>query len=180
MKKIKKHKRKKQIKSGLSIFPVLYPFVMGTPLSYNGGYDNKLGGQPVPSMPPPAAPSAPASESKMKPTRARVFHEMRKVLGLKEAFGSKKPGLNSTYVPSLMVYDFVRSPGLGFKSEAAWRVWEKALKIMDTEKKKSVYSKKSILIMAMSNAGIYRGWIDPEEYRLLEMGVDWYLSIDRT
>ena len=34
----------------------------------------------------------------------------------------------------------------------------------------------SILLRALSKAGVHRGQIDPAEYRLLEMGIEWYLS----
>jgi hypothetical protein len=70
-------------------------------------------------------------------------------------------------------YDFKKSPGLGFRTEMAWRVWEKSMEVMDKE---PGLPRHSILLRALSKAGVHRGQIDPAEYRLLEMGIEWYLS----
>lgn len=70
-------------------------------------------------------------------------------------------------------YDFKKSPGLGFKTELAWRVWEMAMKIASQDKS---LPKHAILLRAMAKSGVYQGQIDASEYRLLEMGVEWYLS----
>lgn len=70
-------------------------------------------------------------------------------------------------------YDFQKSPGLGFRTEQAWKIWDQALKLMKSEPN---LTKESILMRAMAKSGVYRGAIDPAEIRLLEMGIDWYLS----
>lgn len=83
------------------------------------------------------------------------------------------PGFVQDYKGDTGRYDFQKSPGLGFRTEQAWRIWEQALKIMEREPN---LAKTSILLRAMAKSGIHRGQIEPAEYRLLEMGVDWYLS----
>jgi hypothetical protein len=70
-------------------------------------------------------------------------------------------------------YDFKKSPGLGFRTETAWRIWEKAMEVIDRDKN---LPKHSVLLRAMAKAGVHRGQMDPAEYRLLEMGIEWYLS----
>jgi len=70
-------------------------------------------------------------------------------------------------------YNFQKSPGLGFRTEQAWKIWDKALELMKSEPQ---LTKESILMRAMAKSGVYRGSIDPAEIRLLEMGIDWYLS----
>ena len=70
-------------------------------------------------------------------------------------------------------YNFQKSPGLGFRTEQAWKIWDQALKLMKSEPN---LTKESILMRAMAKSGVYRGAIDPAEIRLLEMGIDWYLS----
>jgi hypothetical protein len=70
-------------------------------------------------------------------------------------------------------YDFKKSPGLGFRTEMAWRVWEKAMEVIDREKN---LPKHSIMLRAMAKAGVQRGQMDAAEYRLLEMGIEWYIS----
>jgi hypothetical protein len=135
----------------------------------------------------------------IKPSRARVLHEMRRALGLTEYFNdAPNVGMGGYQLPSFSVvpmrvggpviggpgfqhdgngeggrYDFKKSPGLGFRTEMAWRVWEKAMGVMDKEKG---IPKHSILLRALSKAGVHRGQMDPAEYRLLEMGIEWYLS----
>lgn len=71
------------------------------------------------------------------------------------------------------VYDMRKSPGLGFRSESAWRVWDRILDIID---KDPALPKHSILLRAMGKAGINPGQIDAAEMRLIEMGIEWYLT----
>jgi len=71
------------------------------------------------------------------------------------------------------IYDFKKSPGLGFRTESAWRIWEKAMEIIDADK---TLNKHHILLKAMAAANIHRGQLDPSELRLVEMGIEWYLS----
>jgi hypothetical protein len=70
-------------------------------------------------------------------------------------------------------YDFRKSPGLGFRSESAWRVWNYILDFID---KDPTLPKHSILLRAMGKAGIHPGQIDAAELRLIEMGIEWYLT----
>jgi hypothetical protein len=70
-------------------------------------------------------------------------------------------------------YDFKKSPGLGFRTEIAWRIWEKAMEVVSQDK---TLPKHSVLLRAMAKAGVHRGQMDPAEFRLLEMGIEWYLS----
>lgn len=193
MAKLKKKTKKKR--SYPSVFPVFYPATMGTPYGYRPGSANDSGG-PSSDVSMPAAPAAGESIS----AKRKVIAEMRKSMGLVEYFNDA-PGvatggfsvpnfggasMHSSGGPSLSGpgfqnddegkggrYDFKKSPGLGFRTEMAWRIWEKALEIMSREKNLPNHS---ILLRAMSKAGIHRGQLDPAEFRLLEMGVDWYLS----
>lgn len=154
----------------------------------------------------------------IKPSRARIVHEMRRALGLTP--GNDRPneggdafprsalveyfddapqvGVGGYSLPSFAsvtmraggpviggpgfqydgngeggVYNFKKSPGLGFRTEMAWKVWERAMEIVDKDK---TLSKNGILLRAMAKAGVHRGQMDPAEYRLLEMGLEWYLS----
>jgi hypothetical protein len=70
-------------------------------------------------------------------------------------------------------YNFRQSPGLGFKTEAGWRVWNSVLEILP---KAQLMSVTSILQAAMQRAGVKIGDVDTSECRLLEMGIEWYWS----
>lgn len=70
-------------------------------------------------------------------------------------------------------YDLKKSPGLAFRTEPAWRIWDKAIEIMSRHKN---MPKHSVLLRAMAKAGVHRGQMDPSELRLIEMGIEWYLS----
>lgn len=199
----KKHKKRKRRERVLSAFPMLYPSKMGTPFSYRPGSANDSGG--TPPAPPPAPPSGGGGmggggESvSFRPTRARVLHEMRRALGLIEYFNdAPNVAMGGFSMPSFSAvpmraggpviggpgfeyngdgeggqYDFKKSPGLGFRTETAWRIWEKAMEVIDQDK---TLPKHSVLLRAMAKAGVHRGQMDPAEYRLLEMGIEWYLS----
>lgn len=212
MPKKKRKKRKLRL-----VFPIIYPNRIGTPTTYRPGDTNEFGGGTSNQQVTPPDPGP--TESKLRPSRARVLHEMRKALG--QASGSDRsnmggdafkpsplveyfnnapqvawggysipsfsaavttrgagpfisgPGFQMDYKGDTGRYDFQKSPGLGFRTEQAWKIWEQALKIIDREPN---LSKASILLRAMAKSGIHRGQIDPAEYRLLEMGIDWYLS----
>lgn len=132
-----------------------------------------------------------------RPSRARVIHEMKKAMNLTEYFDDNA-AMGGFSIPSFAsvsmrsggpviggpgfqhdghgeggVFNFKKSPGLGFSTEKGWKVWEKAMQIIDNNK---TLSKTGILLRAMAKAGVHKGQIDPAEYRLLEMGVEWYLS----
>lgn len=229
-KKHKKHKKRKKRRRILSVFPILYPSRIGTPFSYAPGSGNDSGGTPPDPPPPPPGNGGNGGgmgeRLNIKPSRARVLHEMRRALGIASGGDRANEGgdafprgsahqrlrraldeyfndapnvaMGGYQLPSFSVvpmrvggpviggpgfqhdgngaggrYDFKKSPGLGFRTEMAWRVWEKAMGVMDKEKG---MAKHSILLRAMSKAGVHRGQIDPAEYRLLEMGIEWYLS----
>lgn len=70
-------------------------------------------------------------------------------------------------------YNFRSSPGLGFKTEAGWKVWNSALEILP---KSNMMTPTMVLQAAMQRAGVKIGDIDTSESRLLEMGIEWYLS----
>lgn len=70
-------------------------------------------------------------------------------------------------------YDYRKSPGIGFRTEIAWRIWNAALSIIDRDK---TATRVQILMQAIQKAGVHRGQIDPAELRLLEMGIEWYLT----
>jgi len=182
-----------------SVFPVLHPSKMGTPYTYRPGSANVSLGLPDSSVPAPA----PAAEG-IRPSKLKVLHEMRRSMGLVEYFAnhswssSPNPSWGGYSVPSFGsvamrkggptiggpgfysdpefkggVYDLKKSPGLAFRTEYAWRIWDKALEIMAMNK---TMPKHSVLLNAMSKSGIHRGQMDPSELRLLEMGIEWYLS----
>lgn len=141
-------------------------------------------------------------ESVIPPTRRRVLHEMKMAL---VEFGTVGPtmGAGPTWtgygVPNPMMvtlkqggpqvggpgfgpqvepgqggrYDFQKSPGLGFRTEAAWKIWKEALDVM---LRNPILQTSSIIQAAMTRAGIRYGQVDPTEMRLIEMGIEWYLS----
>ena len=224
----KKHKKRKKRKPYPSVFPIIYPSRIGTPYTYRPGSGNDSGGTPAdpPPSPPPGPGPGMGEQLNIKPSRARVLHEMRRALGLTRGNDKANEGgdafpqgpqmrlvrtalaeyfndapnvaMGGYQLPSFSSvpmrvggpviggpgfqhdgngeggrYDFKKSPGLGFRTEMAWRVWEKAMEVMGKEKG---MAKHSILLRAMSKADVHQGQIDPAEYRLLEMGIEWYLS----
>lgn len=175
-----------------SVFPMLHPSRMGTPRAMGPG--------PGPAA---AAQSMPASEG-ILPSKRKVLHEMRRSLGLVEYFSnhswSSSPnpawgGYSVSNFGSVNMrkggptiggagfthdaefkggkYDLKKSPGLAFRTESAWRIWDKAVEIIALNK---TLPKHSVLLRAMAKAGVHRGQIDPSELRLIEMGIEWYLS----
>lgn len=70
-------------------------------------------------------------------------------------------------------YDLHGSPGLGFKTQAAWRVWQACLDVMKRHPGMGV---SAIIQAATSRANIRPGQVAVEEIRLIEMGIEWYLS----
>ena len=175
-----------------SVFPMLHPSRMGTPRAMGPG--------PGPAD---AASAMPASEG-IRPSKNKVLHEMRRSMGLVEYFAnhswssSPNPAWGGYSIPNFGSvkmrgggptiggpgfyhdaefkggkYDLKKSPGLAFRTEPAWRIWDKALEIMSLHKG---MPKHSVLLRAMAKAGVHRGQIDPSELRLIEMGIEWYLS----
>jgi len=179
------------------VFPMLYPSRMGTPRGYRmgtadgGGYggDGNGGGAGGGDM---------AGESAVVRS---IFSKFFRRLSEDSQGGTASkldPGWGGFSIPNLGqmqmrgggptiggpgfqhdghgeggVYNFRKSPGLGFRSEAAWMIWDKALDIMSTDK---TLNKQEILMRASAKANLHRGQIDPAELRLIEMGIEWYLS----
>lgn len=184
----------KKKKKWNSVFPMLHPARMGTPRAMGPG--------PISGADAGGA-SAGASEG-IRPSKDKVLHEMRKSMGLFEYFanhswsGSPNPAWGGYSVPNFGSvnmrkggptiggpgfyydaefnggkYDLKKSPGLAFRTEPAWRIWERALEVMARYK---TLPKHSVLLRAMAKAGVHRGQLDPSELRLIEMGIEWYLS----
>ncbi len=83
------------------------------------------------------------------------------------------PGFKSDPGPVGGVIDPAKSPGLGFRSEGAWRVWHSALAVMDKDK---AIPRNQVFMAALARAGVKVSDLDPAESRLIEMGIEWYLS----
>lgn len=189
-------KCQKKKKSWKATFPILFPSKMGTPRTFSPGSANDSIGM--------AAPPAPVATEGVRPSRIRVLHEMKRSMGLVEYFSnhsfssSPNPAWGGYSVPNFGQvqmrgggptiggpgfqhdaefkggrYDLRKSPGLGFRSETAWRIWEKALEVIEKYK---TLPKHAVLLRAMAKAGIHRGQIEASELRLLEMGIEWYLT----
>ena len=138
-----------------------------------------------------------------RPTRARVMHELRLALGMLKEDESERyapdpgwrgysmmnplsvnmrqggptiggPGFWPTVEPGQGGrYDFAKSPGLGFRSAIAWRVWQAIIEIIERDK---TLSPPAIFQAATARVGVRYGQLDPSEARLLEMGIEWVLS----
>ena len=203
-----KRRKKKKSKTKHVVYsafpPVFYPGHMGTPksgqpyLAQPGAMD-AAGGSPPPSG---GAGPAPMGASWSPPSRLRVFHEMKKAMGLLE-FSGASGGAAVTWtgfaVPNPLsvknrqggptiggpgfthdqdgggggVYEPRKSPGLGFKTDGAWKVWNTALDIMDKDK---TLPPMAILQAAFQRSGVKVPTMDPAEARLIQMGIEWYLS----
>ena len=195
-------KCKKKKKSWRPVFPILHPSRMGTPRTYSPGSANGAIGMPDGGSDGGGG-AAPAGEG-IKPSKAKVLHEMKRSMGLVEFFSNHSwgsqpnPAWGGYSVPSFgMVamrgggptiggpgfhhdsefkggrYNLRKSPGLGFRTETAWKIWDKALEVIEKYK---TLPKHAVLMRAMASAGIHRGQLDPSELRLLEMGIEWYLT----
>lgn len=70
-------------------------------------------------------------------------------------------------------FNFQNSPGLGFGTEAAWRLWREAINVMTLNPNLPV---SSVIQTAMYRSGVKYTQIGTSEMRLVEMGVEWYLS----
>ena len=182
-----------------SVFPMLHPSKMGTPRTYSPGSANGAIGLPS------GEPGAGAGTAEgIRPSRARVIHELKRSMGMVEYFdnhswgtapnpswgGYSVPNFGSVHMrgggptiggPGFQhdaefkggKYDLKKSPGLGFRTETAWNIWDKVLEIISKDK---TLPKHAVLLRAMAKSGIHRGQIDPSELRLIEMGIEWYLT----
>ncbi len=186
---MKKKKRKNKYPYYGSIFAPIFPVRQGTPMST----------PPVSSSgsvaPVASGVSAGIGEFTLPPSRLRVIHEMRMVVsniteydnwggtsapsGMMADFtpGQPKisgPGFSPPAVPGESgVYDFNKSPGLGFRTEDGWKLWRAAMQLIPRTAKLTVAD---IIQAAMQRTGIRFGKMDPGELKLLEMGLQWYLS----
>jgi hypothetical protein len=193
--KKKKRKKRESEKVRVVAFPPMFTWWhLGTPKS--GGVNNNPGppagpgGRDAQGMPTPVlSPATPAGEA-----RQDAIAGMRRAL-LKEndpqwaGFQVPMPGMVKMRQggPSLSgpgfdqpadplpggVYDTQKSPGLGFRSEGAWRIWRAATEIMSREK---TLPPMAILQAAMARAGVRMGELDPAEVRLVTMGIEWNLT----
>ncbi len=71
------------------------------------------------------------------------------------------------------IYDFQKSPGIGFKSEIGWRIWKAAIDIMSSN---PTLQGSGVMQAAVSRAGVRYGQLDAQEARLIEMGIEWYCA----
>lgn len=174
------------------IFPMFYPSRMGTPRTYDmgtadgGGANGANGGGDGGGM------------GEVNIYRARNRAKLFEYFSMQGSESHPNPNWGGYSIPNLGmiqmrgggpviggpgfqhdghgeggVYNFKKSPGLGFRTEAAWRIWEKAMEIIDADK---TMNKHHILLHAMAKANIHRGQVDPAELRLVEMGIEWYLT----
>jgi hypothetical protein len=141
--------------------------------------------------------------SVIPPSRRKVIHEIRQVLGYiseGETQMTNDPAWKGYSAPSPALtmrpggpqprgsgfspvapgqggrYDFQRSPGLGFTTEKAWRTWAGIVDILGKRPNMPIHQ---LMQAAMARAGVKFGDIAPQEQRLLEMGIQWYLSDPR-
>lgn len=194
-------KKKKGQRKWNSVFPMLHPSRMGTPLGFKAGSANGAIGLPDGSS---GSDAGGMAGEGIRPSKAKVIHEIKRSMGLVEYFSnhswssSPNPAWGGYSVPSFGnvkmrgggptiggpgfyhddefkggKYDLKKSPGLGFRTENAWRIWEKAMEIIAINK---TMPKHAVLMRAMAKSGIHRGQLDPSEIRLLEMGIEWYLT----
>lgn len=199
---LKKGKRKKKesdcsTKSVCVAFPPLFRVHSTTPKTT----PDAPASTPTPA--PAPAPVLAVAVGEARPTMARVLHELRLSLGMIKNEDNERyapdPGWSGHAVMNPLAvnmrqggpviggpgfwptsepgaggrYDFGTSPGLGFRSQTAWRVWKAALDVMERDK---TLPPAAIFQAATARAGIRYGQIDPAEARLLEMGIEWYTS----
>lgn len=194
-KKKKKHRHQSKVRTA---FGPMYAWThYGTPRS--GGVNNNPsppspdgGGQDGQGMPTPVlSPATPRAESKQD-----VIALLRKALGPIDEDGPPWAGFqvpNPAMVkmrgggPSIGgpgfqpmtdplpggVYDIAKSPGISFKTDLGWRLWQAALDVISQDK---TLQSHDILRAAMERSGIRDNQIDPSEGSLLKMGIEWALS----
>lgn len=201
----KTKKRKRRVVYGV-FPPVLYPGHMGTPKSgapYLAQPGTMAGTGPgAPSGAPAGGAPGGMHASWVPSSRVKVLHEMKKALGLLEFSGGTGAGAVSwtgfavpnpltvkirqggptiggpgfasdPNAPSGGVYNTQPSPGLGFSTEKGWRIWKAAQEIASRHPE---LPQSAIVQAAVAKAGVKIGEVDPAEMRLVEMGVEWYLT----
>ena len=201
-----KCRRKKQ--SYYSPFPILFPSSMGTPRTFTPGSADGNGGEMGGGSNGGEMGGGEMGEEErvplsVRPSRARVLHEMKKSLGLLEnSPNAPNPSWGGFSIPQFGmtkmrkggptiggpgftynvdgeedgkggIYDLRKSPGIGFRTEYAWRIWDAAIDVMMRDK---TLTKRQVVLQAMQRAGVHHGQIDPAELRLVDMGVEWYLT----
>ncbi len=147
-----------------SVFPPMYPAHMGTPRN-----------DPSPPTPPPVVPSE--SLSRVMSDLGSIFeyawagHMAQSAAGLPPQ--DRGPTNVDVRGAGMGAYDFVNSPGLSFRSAAAWRVWRAALEIIPRSPTLTVAG---IIQAALHRAGLRFGEVESGDIRVLEMGIEWYLN----
>lgn len=172
----------------------------GSSVAYGGSAGGPGGGGGGPG----GGPAPGGMVASIPPSRRKVIHEIRKALGNISEAGSWQsagdPAWKGYTAPSPAVvnrqggpqpsgagfspvdpgqggrYDFQRSPGLGFKSEKAWRVWHGIVDILTRRPSMPIHQ---VIQAAQARAGVKFGDIDAAEQRLLQMGIEWFLSDPR-
>jgi hypothetical protein len=197
-------KREKCRKKYKYAFPMLFPSKMGTPRTFRPGTaDNGAGGGTPPPAPMPMGDSKSMGPTRLRVMHElKKSMGLLEFFSNHNSSSTPNPAWGGYSVPQLGmvkmrgggptiggpgfennvdgeddgaggIYDLRNSPGLGFRSESAWRVWGAVLDLID---KDPTLPKHSILLRAMAKAGVNPGQIDPAELRLVEMGVEWYLT----
>lgn len=195
--------KKKKTKRVYSVFAPIFPSRFTTPKTdysssnVNGNLPNPGAGNgpgPVPYG------GGGMTMSVIPPSRRKVIHEIRKSLGMLSEGDmqmTNDPAWKGYSAPSAALttrqggpqpsgagfqpvnpgqggrYDFQRSPGIGFRTEKAWKIW---WNIVDILNKRPTLPIHAVMQAAMARAGARFGDIDAGERRLLEMGIEWYLS----
>lgn len=153
------------------------------------------GSMPGPAPAPPVPPAPPVSDS-VRRSMAHAIHELKLAWRsgvLSETVPSwtgfsvptpgtivmrqggpeiTGPGFGPGVEPAGGVYDPKKSPGLGFRSELAWRVWRTALAIIEKDR---TLTPSAIMQAAMIKTGS-RHRLDSSEARLVEMGIEFFLG----
>lgn len=187
MSKKKRKKFKRKPRAWASAFAPIYPDRQGTPMARGMGGPAGMPSGPFALSPATAGIPGMQVASRIAPSRHRVLHELKQAMrSVKEAAtnpaytgyvgmipGSQRSSDYDPAIPEGGKYNFRDSPGIGLKTEYAWKVWRAALVVMGRD---ATLPKSAILMAAFATSGIPMAKIDPSEVRLLEMGVEWYLN----
>jgi hypothetical protein len=175
-------KKKKRYPNWGSTFAPMFPQRMGTPRTSHDTPPSPVGAPPSPG-----------------PAEGVATHKIKSVVSEMRAVLSEYGGSSGTSAPSAVMagaspgvvtpsgpgfspassgaragsIDYKRSPGLSFRTENGLRLWNMALEIMPRSPNMTVAL---VIQMAMRRAGVGYGKIDATEMRMLEMGIQAYLS----
>ena len=198
--KKKKKKRKSGYPFYGSVFAPIFPSHSTTPVTTHDDADSGSGSDSDSDDAPASAPAV-ISNSIIPPSRKRTLHEMRMVFKsvvgpqINEVVDAAWAGYGAPNMSTVLMkhstpqvvgpgfdpiepgqggrYDFQKSPGLGFRTEAAWKIWRSVLEIIPRAPTLTV---SAIIQGAMQRSGVKFGDVDTAEMRLLEMGIEWYLN----